>query len=427
MRQYDTEAAKTNANNSAQKENGKPEPITQAELSRIRGVAQSNPSDQGAQLKLAKSLAEAAKVLSDEGGKADPMTKNRNRERYNSEAQKIARQLSDAGYPDGQFYLADSISSSAIGLSFDAREAFTLYQTAAKANHAQAAYRTAVCCEIGAEEGGGTRRDLSRAIQWYQRAANLGDAPAMFKLGMISLRGLLEQPKNPKEAIDWLNKACDHADTANPHALHEMAILYEGIETPGLVPRDESRALQLFTQGGKLGYKHSQCKLGQAWEYGSLGCPIEARNSIVWYTRAAAQGEHNSELALSGWYLTGSEGILEQSDVEAYLWAKKAADARLPKALFALGYFTEVGIGCQRSLEEAKKWYGKAAGEFCFLKRAFFSFIVFLRGLCRPTIHRPIWLTSLPAEQVRDFPKPSSGWTSSTGVGRARSGNSARG
>jgi hypothetical protein len=34
--------------------------------------------------------------------------------------------------------------------------------------------------------------------------------------------------------------------------------------------------------------------------------------------------------------------------------------------MFAMGYFTEQGIGCPKSLEEAKRWYGRAACE-CFL------------------------------------------------------------
>ena len=90
---------------------------------------------------------------------------------------------------------------------------------------------------------------------------------------------------------------------------------------------------------------------------------IDNRASIAWYTKAAAQGEHNAELALSGWYLTGAEGMLEQSDMEAYLWARKAAQSEPPlaKAMFAMGYFTEQGIGCPKSLEEAKRWYGRAA------------------------------------------------------------------
>ena len=35
----------------------------------------------------------------------------------------------------------------------------------------------------------------------------------------------------------------------------------------------------------------------------------------MWYSKAAEQGEHQSELALSGWYLTGSDNVLGQNVV----------------------------------------------------------------------------------------------------------------
>lgn len=73
------------------------------------------------------------------------------------------------------------------------------------------------------------------------------------------------------------------------------------------------------------------------------------------------QEEHQSELALSGWYLTGAEGVLQPSDTEAYLWARKAAQAGLAKAEYAMGYFTEVGIVGPASIEEAKRWYWRSA------------------------------------------------------------------
>ncbi len=76
------------------------------------------------------------------------------------------------------------------------------------------------------------------------------------------------------------------------------------------------------------------------------------------------QDEHQSELALSGWYLTGSEGVLAQSDTEAYLWARKAAQAGLAKAEYAMGYFTEVGVGAPANIEDAKRWYWRSACEF---------------------------------------------------------------
>lgn len=129
------------------------------------------------------------------------------------------------------------------------------------------------------------------------------------------------------------------------------------------VAKDEAYSKQLFTQAANLGYKFSQYRLGCAYEYGSMGCPVDPRQSIAWYSKAAVQEEHQSELALSGWYLTGSEGILQQSDTEAYLWARKAASAGLAKAEYAMGYFTEVGIGSPANMEDAKRWYWRAASQ----------------------------------------------------------------
>jgi hypothetical protein len=75
-------------------------------------------------------------------------------------------------------------------------------------------------------------------------------------------------------------------------------------------------------------------------------------------------GDLEAQLALSGWYLTGSDGVIQQSDTEAYLWARKAAEKGLAKAEYALGYFTEVGIGVPANLDDAKRWYYKAASMF---------------------------------------------------------------
>ncbi|KAI4701034.1 hypothetical protein J4E89_010870 [Alternaria sp. Ai002NY15] len=369
VRQYNSEPGRPSIESqqsSTQRHSGTgaaPHPVTYDELNRLRNTWKQNPNDIPTGLKLSKKLVEASSVLADEGGTADSRTKNKNREKFILEAHKIIKKLVSNGSPDAMFYLADCYGSGGLGLQVDTKEAFTLYQSAAKGGHAASAYRTAVCCEMGHEEGGGTKKDPLKAVQWYRRAAALGDPPAMYKMGMILLKGLLGQQKNFGEAINMLKRAASLADRDNPHALHELALIYEAQTGNERVIRDEAYALQLFHQAADLGYKFSQFRLGQAYEYGLLGCPIDARTSIAWYTKAAAQEEHQSELALSGWYLTGTSGILEQSDTEAYLWARKAACAEppLPKALFAMGYFTEVGIGCPRSLDEAKRWYGRAA------------------------------------------------------------------
>ncbi|KAK5233942.1 hypothetical protein LTR47_005060 [Exophiala xenobiotica] len=340
-----------------------PPPVSSQELNSLRVEYSRNPANYAVGLKLAKKEVEAAKVLADEGGKADAKQTQKNREKYIFDAHKLVKKMVAANYPEAMFYLADCHGQGLLGLAVDPKEAFHLYQSAAKLNHPQSAYRVAVCCELGSEEGGGTRRDPMKAIQWYKRAATLGDTPAMYKIGMILLKGLLGQPKNPREAVSWLKRAAERADKDNPHALHELGLLYESASGNDTIIRDEKYAFQLFQQASELGYKYSQFRMGSAYEYGLLGCPIDPRQSIAWYTRAAAQAEHQSELALSGWYLTGSEPLLQQSDTEAFLWARKAASSGLAKAEYAMGYFYEVGIGTAVDVEEAKRWYYRAASQ----------------------------------------------------------------
>ena len=346
-------------------------PVTSAELDQLRAYVSANPQNQKRGLLLVKKLVEAGTVLASEGGRADARTAAKNRERYMMDAHKLLKKLVATGYPDAQFYFADCYGSGELGVEVDPKEAFKLYQAAAKAGHGEAAYRTAMCCEMGAEDGGGTSRDYAKAVQWYRRAAALGDPAGMFKVGVISLKGLLGQPRNIGEAVSWLNRSIQASnEQPNPHALHELGLLYESTNTNpevrNKVVPDDPYALELFQKAAAAGHKTSQFRLGQAYEYGQMGLQIDNRASISWYSKAAAKGEHQAELALSGWYLTGAEGILEHSDMEAYLWARKAASSEPPlaKAMFAMGYFTENGIGCPTSIDEAKKWYGRAACKF---------------------------------------------------------------
>jgi len=54
--------------------------------------------------------------------------------------------------------------------------------------------------------------------------------------------------------------------------------------------------------------------------------------------------------------------VLKQSDSEAYLWARRAANKGLSAAEYAVGYYAETGIGIKQDIEFAKRWYMRAAG-----------------------------------------------------------------
>jgi uncharacterized protein len=383
-------------------------PITKASVDEYRQRIKADP-DPEAQFNFAKYLIEAAKKINSSAS-GDEKSAKKYRDALLAESLKLIKRLATQGvglgkpaYADAQFFLANCLGNGSLGLQVDHEKAYNLYVQASKQNHSSATYRTAVCNEVGA----GTRRDHARAVLFYRKASALGDTAGMYKLGMILLNGLLGQQRNPKEAFAWLKRAASQADEDNPHALHELGLLYEKPPppngAPSLVPYDPAQARELFTQAGQYGYPPSQFKLGSCYEYGSLTCPVDPRRSIAWYTRAAERGDAESELALSGWYLTGSEGVLKQSDSEAYLWARRAANKGLPKAEYAVGYYSEVGIGVKQDLEEAKRWYMRAAGKFAsFLPFFRFSLpLSLLLALLRPLLlslppsPNPTELTSL--------------------------------
>ena len=257
--------------------------------------------DPEAQFNFAKYLIEAAKKLGDEISSTDIKLGRRYRDALLQESLRVVKKLAEGKepYPDAQFFLANLYGTGQLGLQVDHEKAYYLYLVASKLNHPAATYRSAVCNEIGA----GTRRDAQRAVLFYRKAAALGDTAAMYKLGMILLGGLLSQPRNIRDAIAYLQRAAAQADEDNPHALHELAMLYERGQA---VPRNPMAALDLYMQAAQLGYAPAQFKLGSCHEFGTLGCVVDPRKSIAWYTRAAERGDSEAELALSGWYLTGS-------------------------------------------------------------------------------------------------------------------------
>jgi len=350
-------------------------PYTKEYVDDYRQRIKADP-DPEAHFTYAKYLIEAAKKIG--ANSPDQRAVKKYRDALITESLKVIRRLATQGnaYPEAQFFLANCYGTGMLGLQVDHERAYHLYLQAAKQNHPAASYRVAVCNEIGA----GTRKEGPRAFAFYRKAASLGDTAAMYKLGMILLNGLLGQQKNPREAIGWLRRAGEQADEENPHALHELGLLHESNEN-NVVIHDEAYAKELFTRAAQLGYTPSQFKLGQCYEYGTLTCPVDPRRSIAWYTKAAEKGDSEAELALSGWYLTGSEGVLKQSDSEAYLWARRAANKGLSKAEYAVGYYAEVGIGVKQDMELAKRWYMRAASTFSLPFLSPFGVLIFF---CSP-------------------------------------------
>ncbi|KAI8997542.1 hypothetical protein BDB01DRAFT_771508 [Pilobolus umbonatus] len=287
------------------------------------------------------------------------------------EAQKMLKKLAEKysvnnSMTDGdaQFLLANCHGVGDLGLPQDREKAFRLYLNAAKQNHTESIYRAGVCYEIGL----GTTKDYDKAVSFFRKAATISHTPSMYKLAVILLNGLYGQTMNPREGVEWLQRAVALKDKNCPEPLFLLAVLqFEGFEDTNMIP-DPSYALELLHEAALLGHSPSQVKLGQLYE--EEGGPVEVDDalSLYWYSKAAGQNNADAALALSKWYLTGSSGILEQSDRQAYLWAREAAANptadrwTIAKASFCVGMYVDKKIGlCPSSTEDSFVWFRRAA------------------------------------------------------------------
>jgi localization factor PodJL len=150
---------------------------------------------------------------------------------------------------------------------------------------AAAAGDSAAAFEVAARYADGNRvpKNLAKAAEWYEKAANGGIAVAQYRLGSLNERGQ-GVAKNLAKAVIWYQRA---ADQGNINAMHNLAVLMsEGADGPP----DPEKALQWFLAAGDYGVRDSQYNLGVIYARG-LGTAQNLQASYKWFAIAASQGD----------------------------------------------------------------------------------------------------------------------------------------
>ncbi|KAM0752294.1 HCP-like protein [Meredithblackwellia eburnea MCA 4105] len=210
--------------------------------------------------------------------------------------------------------------------------------------------------------------DVRRAVGAYEKGIEKGDCGSTYRLAMAYLLGQIGLQPDPQKAIALLIRAADTADLDTPQPPYILGMLYSGeFESPAvqlpkdIVPLNIEEAKWRIERAAYLSFGPAQYKMGFSYEYATLGCLFDPQLSVQYYALASKNGEVEADMALSKWYLCGSDGIFEKDEALAYTFAEKAASRQLPSAEFALGYYREVGINGGKDLEQAKRWYTRAA------------------------------------------------------------------
>ncbi|KAH6600728.1 hypothetical protein BASA50_002111 [Batrachochytrium salamandrivorans] len=282
-------------------------------------------------------------------------------EPYLDEGFLLLKKASASGMPDAQFFLAQAFYDDG---QFEA--AYAQWMTAAKRTYPPACYQVARCSEIGK----GTKKSMRFSLQMYTKAATMGHRPSMHRLGVAEMKGELGLKADIRNAVRWFKRGAAGADAETPHCLFELSEIYERGSSPHIMA-DVYYSRSVLIEASNLGFPPAQYKLGYCFEYGLLNCQTDAAESIRLYTLAATTGYSEAQLSLAGWYMTGADDILNKDERRAFGLASLAADQRLPRAQYTVGYFYERGVGIPANLDQALVFYKLAAanGEERAIKR----------------------------------------------------------
>ncbi|KAL8840571.1 MAG: hypothetical protein Q9170_001257 [Blastenia crenularia] len=275
-----------------------------------------------------------------------------------TDAVNVVSFLADQHHPKAEFMRGMWLEFGKFSFRMDKKEAYRCYSRAAQKGYARAEYRMGMQFE--------SSNDPVNAIKHYNLGVGAGDSASRYRLGMMTLLGQHGQQLDYRRGTDLIKWAAETADENAPQGAYVYGMLLarelKQISIPDqILPMDMTAARYNIEKAAYLGFAKAQTKMGAAYELCQLGCDFDPALSLHYNSLASKQGEPEADMAISKWFLCGHKDLFEKNDELAYVYAERAAQAGLPTAEFAMGYFYEVGIHVRTDLNVAKSWYTKAA------------------------------------------------------------------
>ena len=234
-------------------------------------------------------------------------------------------------------------------------------------------------------DGEWVERDLEKAFEWFQKSAKAEDANGMCLLGDCYRDGE-GTGHNIEEAIHWYEKS---AALENSYAMWRLGMLYD--EGNG-VPENPVLGAEWYRKSAEAGNTQGMYYLALDYEYGTGVeqndaeakkwyrkaadegyAPAQRRigdyyadegkykDAMRWYEKAAEQGDGASFNEIGLMYSNGN-GVRQDAN-KAFGWFQRSAEAGFGWGMFNLAQCYEYGDGVQQNDRIAKKWYEKAANE----------------------------------------------------------------
>lgn len=250
-------------------------------------------------------------------------------------------------------YLGIVYELGVFGTKKDYKKAYDYYLTATKQSNALGTFRLAQFYEKGLWKP----KNYKKAVTFYRCAAKLGLIEALHTYGSILFYGDLCSQKDVSSGLFYLKLAVKKATKEYPYPYYDLGKAYESNNKLSDIPSDDKYAFYLYEKGAELGCPNSQYRIARAYEFAELGKLKNMKDALYWYKLSASNGQIDAQLALSTFYFTGLNNLLEVNYSNAYMWALKSAAKGHSAAAYCVGEYIENGIGVKKDLVHALWWY----------------------------------------------------------------------
>jgi TPR repeat protein len=310
--------------------------------------------EEGIDLAAARAAAEdARKMLPDQVVLSDLNSYRRTAELYvkasarlKDALDQVEKQRSEVSLRKGNVAEAVTKANAALEAK-DYETALDWYKRAAEMGNASAMRNVGLLYETGQ----GTAKDLTQAAAWYKRAAEKGQPNAAYDLAYLYETGRgVERDYNA--AAEWYKKA---AAAKNPEAMNRLGYFYEN---GWGVPQDYAEAMKWYQAGAKLEDATAMTNIGVLYDKGR-GVQQDPAEAMKWYTRAADKGSAAAMNDVGLLYDTG-RGV-RTNYTEAMKWYLRAAEKNYGPAMSNIGVLYDNGLGVKADPAEAVNWFRKGA------------------------------------------------------------------
>lgn len=144
---------------------------------------------------------------------------------------------------------------------------------------------------------------VSKEVTQLLKGAENGYPSVQSIVGHLYLQGTAGLPKRIDQAMHWLDRAAEKGDA---DAMYTLAtILEDGLEG---APKNEFRATLLYASAAEQNQRDAQFKLGTLLIQGLYGLKVAPAEGVQWIARASANGHPQAALQIKRFVQSAREG-----------------------------------------------------------------------------------------------------------------------